>query len=82
MGCCLHGKLSRVRAIKAIRKQARKATVIAKQGFETKGVDYETYMAVIALALQEYEENVHDVESNVLTIRQDSHVEWRQELPR
>jgi Na+-transporting methylmalonyl-CoA/oxaloacetate decarboxylase gamma subunit len=70
LGVVLHrfDVLARVKAIKAIRKQAHKVTVMAKQGLETKGIDNEVYVAVIALALQEYEENVHDIESNVLTI--------------
>ena len=34
-----------------------------------KGKDMEIYMAVIGMALRQYEDDVHDVESGVITIR-------------
>lgn len=34
-----------------------------------KGIDKEIYMAVISLALKEYLEDVHDVESGIITIK-------------
>lgn len=70
------GKLARVRAIRKIHESAHKVAVIAKDGKEGRGIDMETYMAVIGLALHEYENDVHDVESNVLTIHPDEHTEW------
>lgn len=72
----LMAAMTRVRAIRAIRNKAHQASVLAKQGLETKGVDMEVYMAVIAMALKEYEEDVHDVESNVLTLQSEEHTEW------
>lgn len=69
-------KLARVTAIRKIRESANKVAVIAKDGLESKGVDMETYMAVIGLALHEYENDVHDVESNVLTLNQEEHTFW------
>ena len=36
---------------------------------ETKGRDKEIYIAVIAMALRQYTDNVHDVESGILTIK-------------
>lgn len=69
-------KLARVRAIRAIHDQAAKVVEMAKQGTtETKGVDMETYTAVIALALHEYFGGTHDLESGVLTIHQ-SQTTW------
>lgn len=68
-------KLARVRAIRAIHESAVRATVMAKDGIETKGIEMEVYMSVIAMALHEYEEDIHDVESNVLTIHPD-HSDW------
>ena len=65
-----------MRAIRAPHDQADKAAVMAKQGLETKGVDMKVYMAVIAKALRDYEEDVHDVESNVLTYHTEEHSEW------
>lgn len=72
----LVSKLVRVRAIKAIREQAGRATIMAKQGMETKGVDMKVYMAVIAMAMREYEEDVHDVEPGVLTLHSEEHTDW------
>ena len=69
-------KMTRVRAIRTLHDQASKAAVMAKQGMDTKGVDMKIYMAVIAMALHDYEEDVHDVESNVLTYHPDEHSEW------
>lgn len=68
-------KLARVRAIRAIHESAVRAAIMAKDGMETKGVEMEVYLSVIAMALHEYEEDIHDVESNVLTIHPD-HSEW------
>ena len=72
----LLSKMARVRAIRAIHDRAEKAAIMAKQGMETKGIDMKVYMAVIGLALNEYEEDVHDVESNVLTYHTEEHSEW------
>ena len=46
-----------------------KTGVILKEGFDTKGIDREVYMAVIGLALRQYEDDIHDVESGVITIK-------------
>ena len=46
-----------------------KTGVILKEGFDTKGIDREVYLAVIGMALQQYRDNVHDVESGVITIK-------------
>ena len=68
--------LARVRAIRAIHEQAGKMVEMAKQGTtETKGIDIETYSAVIGLALHEYFGGTHDLESGILTIHQ-SHTTW------
>lgn len=69
-------KLARVKAIRKIRESANKVAVIAKDGLESKGVDMTTYMAVIGMALHEYENDVHDVESNILTLHQEEHTDW------
>lgn len=41
--------------------------------------DREVYMAVIAMALKQYQDDVHDVESGIITIRP-KHTEWNAEL--
>ena len=46
-----------------------KTGVILKEGLNTKGIDKEVYMAVIGLALRQYEDDIHDVESGVITIK-------------
>ena len=48
---------------------------ILQDGLETKGRDKEIYIAVISMALMQYLEDVHDVESGVLTI-QEHHTSW------
>ena len=47
-----------------------KTGVILQEGLKTKGIDREVYMAVIGMALKQYEDDVHDVESGVITIKQ------------
>ncbi len=69
-------KIDRVKAIRKIHSAASKVAVIAEEGLESRGVDTETYMAVIGLALHEYENDVHDVESNVLTLHTEEHTDW------
>jgi hypothetical protein len=61
-------KMMRVKTIKKISKASHKAVIIAKDGYSGKGIDKEIYMAVIAMALKEYEEDIHDIESNIITI--------------
>ena len=46
-----------------------KTNVMLKDGLKTKGIDKEIYMAVIALALKDYLEDVHDVEPGIITIK-------------
>lgn len=45
-----------------------KTNVILKDGLSSKGIDKEIYMAVIAMALKQYQDDVHDVESGIITI--------------
>lgn len=46
-----------------------KTGIILQEGFEKRGIDMEVYMAVIGLALRQYEDDIHDVESGVITIK-------------
>ncbi len=50
---------------------------ILKDGLETRGRDKEIYIAVISMALKQYLDDVHDVESGIITIKQ-KHSEWEQ----
>ena len=65
-----------VQPVKAVAKTteiaaevAHKTTVVLKDGIQTKGIDREIYMAVIAMALKQYQDDVHDVESGIITIK-------------
>ena len=42
---------------------------ILQDGLKTKGIDKEVYIAVISMALKQYLDDVHDVESGVITIK-------------
>ncbi|MBR1688684.1 MAG: OadG family protein [Prevotella sp.] len=58
--------------VKTVEKTAEighKTGVILQDGLKTKGIDKEIYIAVIAMALKQYQDNVHDVESGVITIK-------------
>ena len=46
-----------------------KTSNVLQEGFEKRGIDMEVYMAVIGMALRQYEDDVHDVESGVITIK-------------
>ena len=56
-----------------------KTGVILQEGLKTKGIDREVYIAVIGMALKQYEDDVHDVESGIITIRQKSS-SWNDEF--
>ncbi len=57
------------KTIEVTSELGHKTNVMLKDGLTTKGIDKEIYMAVISLALQEYLEDVHDVESGIITIK-------------
>ncbi len=59
----------RFKTLIKIRYTSKKAIIMAKDGYHKKGIDKETYMAVIALALSEYAQDVHDLESGIITIK-------------
>ena len=48
---------------------SHKTNVILQDGLKSKGIDKETYIAVIAMALKQYADDIHDVESGIITIR-------------
>ncbi len=57
-----------------------KTGVILQEGLKTKGIDREVYMAVIGMALKQYQDDVHDVESGVITIKEKETI-WVVENP-
>ena len=79
-------KVANTQPIKPITKTVEKTAeighktgVILQEGLKTKGIDKEIYMAVIGMALKQYEDDVHDVESGVITIKQKSS-SWNDEF--
>lgn len=75
-------KAGRIQPIKAavktgekLAETGHKTKVILKDGLQTAGIDKEIYIAVISMALKEYEDDVHDIESNVITIKP-HHTNW------
>ncbi len=57
------------KTIEVTQEIGHKTNVMLKEGLQTKGIDKEIYMAVISLALQDYLEDVHDVEPGIITIK-------------
>lgn len=69
-------KVANKQPVKPITKTVEKTIEVAhatsnvlKEGFDKRGRDMEIYMAVIGMALRQYEDDVHDVESGVITIK-------------
>lgn len=46
-----------------------KTTTVMKDGLKTKGKDKRIYIAVISMALKQYQDDVHDVESGIISIK-------------
>ena len=69
-----------VKTVEKTMEVASKTSTILQDVLKTKGIDKEVYMAVIAMALKEYQDNVHDVESGVITIKP-KNTDWNMELP-
>ena len=75
-------KVANVQPIKAVVKTGEKVVetghktnVILQDGLKSKGIDKEIYIAVISMALKQYQDDVHDVESNIITIKP-HHTSW------
>ena len=62
------------------REIGHRTNVILQDGLKSKGIDKEIYIAVIGMALKQYLDNVHDVESGVITIKPKD-TDWNNELP-
>lgn len=58
-----------VKTVEKTTEIGHKTSVILQDGLKSKGIDKEIYIAVIAMALKQYQNNVHDVESGVITIK-------------
>ncbi len=78
-------KVASVQPLKAVVKTgeiivdtSHETNVILQDGLKSKGIDKEIYIAVISMALKQYQDDVHDVESGVITI-QPKHTSWNDE---
>ena len=58
---------------------AHKTNVVLKDGLHSKGIDREIYIAVISMALKQYQDDVHDVESGIITIKP-HHTMWNRDI--
>lgn len=58
-----------VKAGEKLVETGHKTKVILKDGLQTAGIDKEVYIAVISMALKQYQDDVHDNESNIITIK-------------
>lgn len=58
-----------VTTAKKIEKVRQVTTNILQDGFSTRGRDKEIYVAVISMALQQYLDDVHDIESGIISIK-------------
>ena len=59
---------------------ANKTSTLLQDGLKLKGIDKEVYIAVISMALKQYQDDVHDVASGIITIKPKT-TDWTQELP-
>lgn len=58
-----------VKTVEKTQEVGHKTSTILQDGLKTKGIDKEVYIAVISMALKQYQDNVHDVESGIITIK-------------
>lgn len=57
------------KTVGAVENVVDKTATVMKDGMKTKGKDKRIYIAVIAMALKQYQDDVHDVESGIITIK-------------
>ena len=64
--------------IRAVFDTDNKTGIISQDGLKSNRIDKEIYIAVIAMAIKQYQDNVHDVESGIITIKP-KHTSWNDE---
>ena len=57
------------KTVEAVDDMRHKTSVILQDGISSKGIDKEIYIAVISMALKQYQDDVHDVESGIISIK-------------
>lgn len=69
-----------VKTVEMTMEVASKTSTMLQDGLKLKGIDKEVYIAVISMALKQYQDDVHDVESGIITIKP-KNTDWNMELP-
>ena len=69
-----------VKTVEKTIEVANKTSTLLQDGLKLKCIDKEVYIAVISMALKQYQDDVHDVESGIITIKPKT-TDWNQELP-
>ena len=69
-----------VKTVEKTIEVANKTSTLLQDGLKLKGIDKEVYIAVISMALKQYQDDVHDVESGIIAIKPKT-TDWNQELP-
>ena len=67
-----------VKTVEKTLEIGHKTNIILQDGLKSKGIAKEVYIAVISMALKEYQDNVHDVESGIITIKP-KNTDWNDE---
>lgn len=67
-----------VKTVEKAMEIGNKTSIILQDGLKSKGIDKEIYIAVIAMAIKQYQNNVHNMESGVITIKP-KHTDWNVE---
>ena len=57
------------KTVEVTKEIAHKTSNIMQEGLQKRGIDMELYMAVIGMARRQYEDDIHDGESGVITIK-------------
>ena len=57
------------KTVKAVDGVIDTSATLLKDGLKTKGIDKKIYIAVISMALKQYQDDVHDTESGIITIK-------------
>lgn len=67
------------KTVEKVDEVRHKTSVILQDGLKTKGIDKEIYIAVISMALKQYQDDVHDVESGIISIKP-RHTDWHNQI--
>lgn len=57
------------KTVEKVDEVRHKTSVILQDGLQSKGIDKEVYIAVISMAMKQYQDDVHDVEPGIISIK-------------